>query len=145
MARCSLLHLCLLAASFALVGCTASTVPLHTVKGKVLSEGKAPVVTPMVGRLRVWLARSDAAERQDPQEAKVDQATGEFVANGLDGKGIPAGKYKVCVTWHDDFPTGPENLQKRFDESKTPIVKDVPTTEEIVIEVGKAAPGPKKK
>jgi hypothetical protein len=145
MVRLTLSACCTLGLALLLVGCTSSSVPLHTVKGKVLSEGKAPTVRPMVGKLRVWLVRVDVKERQDPAEAKVNESTGEFVVNGLEGKGIPSGKYKVCVTWHDEFPVGHENLQHRFDESKSSIVKDVPSTEEIIVEVGRPTPAPKQK
>jgi hypothetical protein len=145
MSHSRLLGLLLCGIISVIAGCTGSSVPLHVVKGKVYSEGKVPAVKPMVGKLRVWLVRADTKEKQDPCEAKVNESTGEFEVNGLEGKGIPAGKYKVCVTWHDEFPFGHDNLLGRFDAARSTMVKDVPASEEIFIEVGKPAPNPKKK
>jgi hypothetical protein len=108
---------------------------MHVVKGKVSDAGKPLEVKPMVGKLQVFLMQQEVAGPVDKHQAVI-KPDGSFEVKGA-GAGIPAGKYKVCVIWQDDFPTGPDKLDGKFNEQNSPIVRKVPDDGDIVIDVSK--------
>ncbi len=117
-------------------GCSLGGPPKHVVKGQVTFKGQPMAVKPMVGKLRLWLVQQDVPPPVDPKFAIV-QDDGNFVVNGGDGSGIPAGKYKVCVVWQDDFPKGPDKLEGKFDEKSSKIYRKVPDDGDITLDVSR--------
>jgi len=67
--------------------------------------------------------------------ADVNQETGEFVPDGPDKKGLPAGRYRVAV----ELMKKKKDLFKgRFDQEASPFIFDIDEdTEEIVIDLDK--------
>lgn len=121
-------------ASLFVAGCGESGPPKTIVKGRLTNKGEPMPVKPMVGKLRLWLLPQDTTPA-DPKEAVIEP-DGNFEVKGL-GTGIPAGKYKVCVTWQDDFPMGPDKLGKKFDAEHSKIYRTVPDDGDIVIDVAR--------
>jgi hypothetical protein len=119
-----------------LLGCGRGAAPKHVVKGRITYQGEPIEVKPMVGKLRLWFVQQDVPPPVDPKFAKV-RADGSFEVLGSDGTGIAAGKYKVCVLWQDDFPMGPDRLDKVFDQENSRIYRNVPEDGEINIDVGR--------
>jgi hypothetical protein len=115
-------------------------------KGRVTNGGKVIPVKPMVGRLQIrfYPYREGSDEKLvDPQEAVVDAETGTFEVKGPEGKGIPAGKYRICVMYFDSFPPPPNKLDEsdifkgKFAPGKSPIIRDIDGSSEIIIDVSK--------
>ncbi|MBI1831607.1 MAG: hypothetical protein HYR84_09180 [Planctomycetes bacterium] len=137
--------LVILAASgfLAFAGCSESGPPKFVIKGKISKKGEVIPVketeSKAGGRLRVWLKPADGEKISDVWEAKVNYADGTFILAGGDGRGVPQGKYKVCVEWKDDFPMGKDLLNKQFSETNTKIIREIPPPNdgELIIDVSK--------
>ncbi len=128
----------LLAPILFLAGCGDGGPPRQVIKGKVSKGGEVMKVKEQVGRLRVFFLRQDDQGPADPREATVNFADGAFEVKGPDGRGIPAGKYKICVEWKDDFsPFGKDKLAGKFNEANSKILRDIPGSGDIVIDVSK--------
>jgi hypothetical protein len=130
----------LLVASGALLvaGCTPAGPAKHDVTGRVTNKGEPMKVREVngqkVGRLRVWLAKADAPPPVEEHDAVVEP-DGSFSIKGP--LGVPAGKYKVCVTWQDDYPTGADKLGGKFNQQNTKVVREIPSKEPINIDVSR--------
>lgn len=126
-----------------IAGCDSGP-PRFVVKGKISNKGQVIPVkvteSQAGGRLRVYLKSAEDAANTEVWEARVNYADGSFVIAGSDGRGVPKGKYKVCVEWKDKFPLGKDLLNKKFSEENTKIIRDVPLPEgtELIIDVSKA-------
>lgn len=124
--------------ALAITGCGGGGPAKFDVKGKVLYQGKPMIVKEIegqrVGRLRVWFVQQDVPPPVEPREATVEpDGTFTFQAD----ERPPAGKYRICVTWQDDYPTGPDRLSGKFDESTSPIFRTIPSDTPIEIDVGR--------
>jgi len=70
--------------------------------------------------------------------AGVNQETGEFVPDGPDKLGMPAGKYRVAV---ELMKNKKDLLQGKYDQIASPYIFDVDAdTEEIVIDLDAPPP-----
>jgi hypothetical protein len=119
------------------VGCGAESAPKYVVKGRVTRGGVPMEVRPMVGGLRVMFLRQDVAGPVDPKFAAV-RSDGSFeMRGGSDGTGIAAGRYKICVTWQDDYPGGPDKLDNQFDKDNSRIYRNIPDDGDIIIDVSR--------
>lgn len=127
----------LLLATCLVLGCGGGGPPQYVVKGRVTNGGEVIPVKPMVGRLRVWFVLQEPSKPYDVKEAAVNPADGTFVVKGADGRGIPPGKYQVCIEWKDDFPLGPDKLDGKFNEANSRILRDIPAAEDIILDVAK--------
>jgi hypothetical protein len=130
------------------------------VTGKVLKGGSK--YTPPTGQLVyvtfVALEVKDESGKAimggEPFTADVDQANATFSVPGRDGYGIPPGKYRIAVTQkmtRETFDaTKPQpkkgwkgvdretdTLANRFSLESSPIVREVKTGEELVIDLDK--------
>jgi hypothetical protein len=119
-------------------GCSESGPPKQIVKGKISDAGKVIVVketeSKAGGRLRVWLKSADAGKASgDAWVANVNYADGTFTIAGGDGRGMPAGKYKVFVEWKDDYPMGKDLLKEKFSETNSKIVRNIPPPDDMLI------------
>lgn len=121
---------------FLAVGCGQSGPPRQVIKGKVAKAGEVMKVKEQVGRLRLWLVPLDS-KGADITDAVVNAAEGTFEVKGPDGRGIPPGKYKFCLEWKDDFPFGKDKLEGKFNEANSKIIRDLPGTGDILLDVGK--------
>jgi hypothetical protein len=120
-----------------LFGCGGGGPPKYVVKGRLTFHGEPMPVKPMVGRLRLFFAQQDVPPPVDPKPAAV-KPDGTFeVRGGGDGTGIVAGKYKICVTWQDDYPTGEDKLNQQFDQNNSKIYRKVPDDGDINIDVSR--------
>jgi hypothetical protein len=134
----------LVAGIIALAGCGGGSggTPKHVVKGKISNGGSILEVKQLPskagGNLKLWLIDTDQSKILDVYDADIDFATGAFVIGGGDGRGIPPGKYKVCVEWKDDYPGGPDKLKGRFSEENSKLVREIPPPSgELIIDVSK--------
>jgi hypothetical protein len=76
---------------------------------------------------------ADGKPAKDYYFAQVDQTDGTFRPAGKNGKGMPAGKYRVAV---ELMKKKKDQLGGRFDAEKSPFVFDVdPKTVEIVVDL----------
>jgi hypothetical protein len=128
----------LFCATLLLAGCTPSGPTHYDVTGRITNKGeplKAKEINGQkVGRVRVWLVKADAPPPLTEYDAVV-QPDGNFT---ITGPGAPeAGKYKVCVTWQDDYPLGPDKLKGKFNQQNSKIVRDIPSKEPINIDVSR--------
>lgn len=128
-----------------LTGCARGE-PRYTVTGRIHNGGKPLPVKPMVGRLNVlfYPVKEEGGKVVDPQQAVVKD-DGTFSVPGTQGNGIPPGKYKIAVTWQDDYPLGPDKLKGAYKLEKTQIVRDVDGEKEIVIDVSNPPTAEEKK
>lgn len=121
------------------VGCNGepSGPPRIQVQGEVTNNGEPLKVRPMVGKVQVTFYPVTEAGQPpgDPKEAVV-QPNGEFKVPGIDGNGIPAGKYKIAVRQWEEFPNK-DVLKGKFDQKNTTIVRDITGQEDVIIDVGK--------
>jgi len=99
------------------------------VKGKVLKGGQ-PLKVSDKGMVQVRFVSENSAP-----SAQVGP-DGSFTMTGTDGKGIPAGKYKIAVFAFDPYPTK-DLLGGKFSEQKTTIEREVKPGQELVIDVDK--------
>src|SRR5947209_12227694 len=116
-------------------GCGSAAPPTYIVKGRVTFKGEPMEVRPMVGRLRVLFIQQDVPPPVDPKHAAVKPDGSFEVRGGGDRTGIPAGKYKICVIWQDDYPLGPDKLNDQFDQANSRIYRQVPDDGDILIDV----------
>lgn len=119
------------------VGCGDSGPPRQVIKGKVTKGGEVMKVKPMVGKLHVWLINQDPSQSRNPIDAIVTEADGSFEVKGPDKRGIPAGKYKFCLEWKDDFPFGKDKLEGKFNEANSKIIRDLPGSGDLSLDVSK--------
>jgi hypothetical protein len=72
---------------------------------------------------------------RDHYYADVDQTTGTFIPAGKDGRGMPAGKYRVAV---QIINKRSDELKGKFDQEKSPFVFDVDSnSNEFVLDLDK--------
>src|ERR1017187_5818760 len=112
----------------ALAACGESGPPKTVIKGVISDGGKVIPVKVNESKsgqwLRVWL--KDATGKGDIYEANIKFEDGTFSIAGGDGRGVPAGKYKVFVEWNEKFPMGKDLLKGNFGEANSKIVRDMP-------------------
>jgi len=103
-------------------------------KGRIVKGGQAYTV-PAEDHVRVtfYQLNPDGTTGKNSYAATFNNADGTFRATGPDGRGIPPGRYQVCV----------EHLRKRtdlfcgaFNNDATPFVFDIDSkTKELVIDL----------
>ena len=123
-------------------GCTSSE-PLAEFKGRVHKNGEPLAVKELPsqagGRVSVIFHSLDKRDPPlGPLGAKVSP-DGAFTVAGPAGKGIPHGKYRVEIKWQDPFPMGKDKLEGKFGKDNSPVVVDVPSPDEVDINVAKVA------
>jgi hypothetical protein len=135
--------------SFAACGCNRSGPggeKKSVIKGRVTNAGNVIPVKPMVGifKVRFYRMQNDADDKTaDPFDAVVDTQTGNFEVKGPDGKGIPSGKYRITIQQFDSFPSSPDKADEadaykgKFAPGKSPIIREVGASGEIIIDVSK--------
>jgi len=99
------------------------------VKGKVLKGGQ-PLKVSDKGMVQVRFINES-----DGFTAPVGP-DGSFTLTGNEGKGIPAGKYKIAVLAYDPYPTK-DLLAGKFSAMATPVNKDVKPGDDVVIDLDK--------
>jgi hypothetical protein len=110
-----------------------------TVRGKVTNGGEPLRVNGRelgLGYVEVhfYHIREDGSIDPDPADAGVEES-GEFSVRGRDGRGIPAGKYRITVRQLDPAPDN-DKLGGRFNLQNSRIVREV-AGEEILIDVSR--------
>ena len=125
--------------SFAL-GCGGPGEKVVAVEGRVTNAGQPlPVAGREMGlgmvRVEFYRIGEDGQQTSDPETAGVDK-DGYFRVRGPDGNGIPPGKYRIAVRQWDPFPDT-DRLEGKFDENNSPIVREIATRAEIIIDVSK--------
>jgi hypothetical protein len=132
--RISVVMLLLLAA-----GCSPGRIVM--VKGKITNGGKTVMVDKATsGVLLMFHSVGDPAQSFSANFSPVDDA---FYVYGREGKGIPAGKYKIVVTITGSKQTAETNmLNQRFNSlEKSPIEVEVVNAETpIDIDLSKYPP-----
>lgn len=110
-------------------------------KGRVLKNGlpleiNAAGLPPGDPGLQVIFINIGTADAGTEIPAQItDPATGSFELAGLDGKGIPPGKYRVAVIL---APSGsPDQLKGKYDRKNTKIEKEVTGKDDVIIDLEK--------
>jgi hypothetical protein len=96
-------------------------------------KGGAPYTVPQEEYVRVTFfpVTSDGKPPQNTYIATYNGADGTFRAVGPDGKGIPAGKYRIAL---EHLRQKKDVFNGAYDGNKSPFVFDVdPNTTELVI------------
>jgi hypothetical protein len=123
-----------------LAGCSSE--PLYKVNGKVHKNGQPLPVKELAsgagGRVMVRFHSLDQGKTDIGPQASIVKADGTFAVLGATGKGIPPGKYRVEITWQDPFPMGKDQLEGKFGKANSPVIVDVPSAEDIDINVASA-------
>jgi hypothetical protein len=121
-----------------LAGCAGSD-PLVEVKGKVHNDGRPLPVQELPsgagGRVMVRFYGLDQGEKPPGPHGAIVKPDGTFSVPGASGRGIPPGKYRVEITWQDPFPMGKDKLEGKFGKENSPVVVDIPSREDIDINV----------
>ena len=138
-------HLALIAAlgmMLSLVSCSGSE-PLVEVKGTVHKNGQPLPVQELPsgagGRVMVLFHGLDQGEKSRGPHGAIVKPDGTFSVPGAGGRGIPPGKYRVEITWQDPFPMGTDKLEGKFGKQNSPVVVDVPSRDDIDINVASVA------
>ncbi|MCS7044859.1 MAG: hypothetical protein NZO58_00735 [Gemmataceae bacterium] len=118
------------AALFVLAGCGDSGPPKSVVKGR-LTEGGKPlqVKTTETGAgelLMLWLQHVEPGKSAEKYYAQRINEDGSFELKGGDNRGVPQGRYKVCIVWWEKGPGTKDLLKGKFDEKNSKIVRDIP-------------------
>lgn len=128
----------------AIVGCGGGD-PQYTVTGKVV-EGGQPIVIEMYEEggscLEVEffpLDEGGALASDAVSHIAFCAEDGSFQMYGAEGEGIPPGKYRVAVRRLGETEDESGDMWGgKFDGDKSPFVVDVPSSEDIVIDIAKA-------
>jgi hypothetical protein len=136
-------HRTLIAALGMIVSLAGCSQPLMVeVKGKVHRNGEPLPVKELPsaagGRVMVRFHCLDQDKRDLGPQGAIVKPDGTFSVPGATGKGIPAGKYRVEITWQDPFPMGKDKLEGNFGKENSPVVLDIPSREDIDINVAGA-------
>jgi len=79
-----------------------------------------------------------ASDPNAPTQSAFCKQDGSFEVQGMDGKGIRAGRYRVAVYLRGETPNGMGDVwQGKFDGDRSPFVVDVTGDDEVVIDVSK--------
>ena len=116
-------------------GCGLGAVKAYHVTGKVTNGGKSPLPDPKNGLTITFMPL-------DPNARKVTYtaALGEdnsFEVFAPDGKGIPAGKYKVALMMMAPGAPMEAKVNDQFSSSKSPIEVDVTGDQFVDIDLAK--------
>jgi len=116
----------------ALTGCGGN--PRLNAKGRVVKGGQ-PYTVPAGDYVRVtfYELTPDGGTGKNSYAATFDNADGTFRAVGPDGRGIPPGKYRICV----EHESKRRDLFKgAYNTDTTPFVFDIDSrTTELVIDL----------
>jgi hypothetical protein len=125
-----------------LAGCSGSEA-LVEVKGKVHQNGQPLFVQELPskagGRVVIRFHVLDQDQRPLGYHGATVKPDGTFSVPGAGGRGIPPGKYRVEITWQDPYPMGNDKLEGKFGKENSPVVVDIPGSEDIDINVASFA------
>jgi hypothetical protein len=120
-------------------GCGIGGPKLVPVNGKLTNGGKSPLPDPKGGLTIVFLPTDPNAKKATYPATPFNQDDNSFTVPGPDGKGIPAGKYKVTINMMvpGSSPVA-DKINEKYTAEKTPIEIDV-TGEPVDIDLSKYA------
>jgi hypothetical protein len=121
------------AAAFCLLAAGCSNGMLQT-QGRLVKGGQPFVPAPDEAIQILFVPiLANGQPPGDYYAAVVDQSTGTFRPGGKDGKGMPAGKYRVAI---ELMKKKKDQFGGKFDSEKSPYVFDIDAkTPEIVIDL----------
>jgi hypothetical protein len=125
-----------LASVLAVTGCGRGPKGV-TVTGQVLYNGKPIQVQPRE-EIQVAFSLEAPAGQQPPGTlATVKPEDGSFTISGLDGKGIPPGRYRVTVS-SQLYQQSQDRFEPLFDPKLPPLMVDVGPEkgQRVIIDVG---------
>ena len=108
-----------------LAGCGSREAKPYPVSGRVTKGGKPLEFKRPVGMVQVVFVPEDESLKNTLGKmfAKVEP-NGDFKVRGKYGKGLPAGKYKICI-YHNPKSPAQDELKGKFDEKNTPFTREV--------------------
>jgi hypothetical protein len=114
-------------------GCGSGTIKA---KGRVTKSGGPFKAEPSDMLLVTFLSQEPPKKGsgQDAFPANVNREDGSFQVQGPFGKGIPPGKYRISVK---QIRRNKDVLKGAFEGEKSPFVKDVTSTDEIILDLDK--------
>jgi len=116
---------------FVTVGCGPTK---SKAQGKLVQNGQ-PLTVSDKGVITLRFFAEDDKENAKPYPANT-KPDGTFTVTGLDGQGIPPGKYRVSVEAQDPYP-GHDKLKAKYTPSMTQLTAELGKGGEVVIDVGK--------
>ncbi len=122
----ALVALATVAAGLLCAGCGGGT-PLQKAKGQILVDGKNYQVGAREQLLVIFYPDVAAPNTTYPAEVKSD---GSFQTLGMDGKGIPPGKYRVGIT--SPYGGGSVTIPPEIGLPTSPIVREIVQGKEAI-------------
>jgi hypothetical protein len=118
-----LLPLGLLALALLAAGCRGGA-KKYKVTGKVHRGGQVMKYDKLLGSVQVEFVPLDG-KAENASTALADPVTGEFNVPGSDGKGLPAGKYRISVRYLPEGRAKGDLLEGQFGRDNSPIQREV--------------------
>ena len=109
---------------FTASGCGAASAKTYHVKGKLTNGGKSPVPDNKAGLTIVFLPLDPEAKKAT-YTAAFNGDDNTYEVFGPDGKGVPAGKYKVTLLMMSPGFAGEAKFNDQYSSSKSPIEVEV--------------------
>jgi hypothetical protein len=113
--------------------------PKVRARGQLLDKGQPLKVSPKTGvTIGFFPTVKEEGKRADSYTADFNREDSTFVVPGVDGRGIPPGKYRITIMQMSLEATPAMNaLNEAFGPEKSPIVRDVQNEEPIRIDLSK--------
>jgi len=134
----NVLSACCVLVLVATSGCGVGSPTAYHVKGKLTNGGKSPLPDPKAGLTIVFLPLDPNAKKVT-YTAAFNGDDNSYEVFAPDGKGIPAGKYKVTLTMMAPGYAGEAKFNDQFSSANSKIEVDVTGDQNLDIDVAKYA------
>jgi hypothetical protein len=109
--------------------------PLQRAKGQILVDGKNYSVGPREQLQVIFFPDVELPANTYPAEVKSD---GSFETVGMDGRGIPPGKYRISIS--SPYGGGSVSIPTELGSATSPIVREIVMGQETVAPIDIARP-----
>lgn len=109
--------------------------PLQRAKGQILANGKSYSVGPREQLQVVFFPDVELPASTYPAEVKSD---GSFETVGMNGKGIPPGKYRISIS--SPYGGGSISIPPELGSATSPIVREIVMGQETLEPIDIAKP-----
>jgi hypothetical protein len=114
------LHMAALAVGMIFASGCGGGSPLQKAKGQILVAGKNYSVGPREQLQVIFFPDVEAPSNTYPADVKSD---GSFETVGMDGRGIPPGKYRVSIS--SPYGGGSVSIPPELGSATSPIVREI--------------------
>src|SRR5262249_32488582 len=114
--------------AFLLAGCGPAKPVAYPISGQLLEKGQPPVVSqqglpPGDPGVHMTFHLMNEGQQVDAYDAVVNPTDGTYTVPGIDGRGVPPGKYRISV--HFGAVGRPDRLREVFSPEKTKIEREI--------------------